>query len=150
MRRPLLLGLALVLTLGACGTRLNPVNWFGGSEPATATMTPVALPAPSEDGRPLMAQVISLDIDAMQGGAIVRAVGLPPTQGYWAAELVGRPVQDGVKTFEFRALPPMAQTAVSTQQSREVTVGAFITAHELQGIRQITVVAAGNALTSRR
>lgn len=150
MRRPLLTALALVLTLGGCGTPLNPANWFGGSEPATATMGPVALPTTAEDGRPLMAQVISLDIDQMKGGAIVRAVGLPPTQGYWDADLVAQPVQDGVMTYEFRALPPPGPAAVSTQQSREVAAGAFLSTYDLQEIRQITVVAAGNALTSRR
>ncbi|WP_101341260.1 hypothetical protein [Cereibacter azotoformans] len=150
MRRPLLVGLALVLALGACGSRLNPLNWFGGSEAAPATLAPAAPSGPAQDARPLMAQVISLDVEPNRGGAVIRAVGLPPTQGYWDAELVARPVQDGVITYEFRALPPPGPAAVSTQASREVTVGAFLSAYQLRSINQITVVAAGNALTSRR
>lgn len=106
MRRPLLVGLALVLALGACGSRLNPLNWIGGSEPAPATLAPTDLPATAPDARPLIAQVISLEVEPNRGGAVVRAVGVPPTQGFWNAELVARPVQDGVMTYEFRALPP--------------------------------------------
>ncbi|EGJ20429.1 hypothetical protein RSWS8N_00085 [Cereibacter sphaeroides WS8N] len=150
MRRPLLVGLALVLALGACGSRLNPLNWFGGSEPAPATLAPTDLPATAPDARPLMAQVISLEVEPNRGGAVVRAVGVPPTQGFWNAELVARPVQDGVMTYEFRALPPPRGAAVGTQASREVTVGTYLTAYQLRSISQITVVSAGNALTSRR
>ncbi|MGP3699101.1 hypothetical protein [Rhodobacter sp. NSM] len=150
MRRPLLVGLTLVLSLGACGSRLNPLNWFGGSEPAPSVLAPTDLPSTAPDTRPLMAQVISLDVEQNRGGAVVRAVGVPPTQGYWDAELVARPVENGVITYEFRALPPPQGGDVSTQASREVTVGAYLTAYQLRSISQITVVAAGNALTSRR
>lgn len=148
MKTPLLAGLALVLALGACGSRLNPMNWFGGSrESAPVTMDVAGVPV---DTRPLVAQVISLDVKRMQGGAIVRAVGLPPTQGYWEAELVARPLQDGVQVFDFRVSPPPTQNAVSTQRSREISVAAFISNFQLEGIRQITVQSAGNALTSGR
>ncbi|SNX69160.1 hypothetical protein SAMN05878503_103147 [Cereibacter ovatus] len=149
MRRPLLLGLALVCTLGACGSRLNPLNWFDPAETANMA-TPAAASPVMQDERPLMAQILSLDIEPTRGGAIVRAVGLPPTQGYWNAELVARPVTDGVAGFDFRAVPPEKGAAGPTQQSREVTVGTFITAYQLTTIRQVTVFAAGNSLTSRR
>ena len=148
MRRPLVLGLALLLTLAACGTRLNPMNWFGGSTSATPAV--VAAQGPAEDARPLMARVSSLRVEPSRNGAVVHAVGLPPTQGFWNAELVARPIENGTITYDFRALPPAGGAAVSTQQSREVDVAAFITAYKLDGIRQITVVAAENALTTRR
>lgn len=67
MRRPLLVGLALVLALGACGSRLNPLNWIGGSEPAPATLAPTDLPATAPDARPLIAQVISLEVEPNRG-----------------------------------------------------------------------------------
>lgn len=150
MRRPLLLGLALLLTLGACGTRLNPFNWFRGSEPVQVAQVKQDDHAKPGEKRPLVAQLISLKVEPAKGGAIVQAVGLPPTQGFWDAELVARPVENGHITYDFRASPPVGAAAVSTQQSREISVAAFITAFKLEEIREITVVAAGNALSSRR
>ncbi|MEH6776284.1 MAG: hypothetical protein V7668_20340 [Cereibacter changlensis] len=149
MKTPLLAGLALVLALGACGSRLNPMNWFGGAR-ETAPVASVEGPVTRVDTRPLVAQVISLDVKRMQGGAIVRAVGLPPTQGFWQADLVARPLVDGVQVYEFRVSPPPVPNAVSTQRSREISVATFISSYQLEGIRQITVQSAGNALTSGR
>lgn len=150
MNTPLIAALCATLALGGCSSigksRLNPFNWFGGSE---ETMVTPAGEKPA-DGRLLVAQVVDMKLEKMPGGVIVRATGLPPTQGYWEAELVARPVEDGTIIYDFRVFPPIAQNPVSTQQSREITVGAYLSNVKLDTIRQITVQGASNARTSRR
>ena len=150
MKTTLVATLCATLALGACSSigssRLNPFNWFGGSEEVVVA-APLEKPA---DPRLLVAQVIEMQIERMPGGVIVRATGLPPTQGFWDGELVARPVEDGHIIFDFRVLPPLEQSSVSTPQSREVTVGAYLSNIKLENIRQITVQGASNARTSRR
>ena len=151
MKKPLLAALSVVLLVTACGTvresRLNPFNWFGRS---TETAQPLLALSEKVDRRPLVEQVVSMNIEAMPGGAIVRATGLPPTQGFWSGELVADPVDNGTLTLRFVIVPPAETTRVSTQQSREVVVAIFLSTQKLVGIRQITVVGARNARTSRR
>lgn len=150
MNKPLVVALCTTMALGACstisGSRLNPFNWFGGSE-ETVAAAPVGKPA---DKRLLVAQVSDMKIEKMPGGVIVRAIGMPPTQGYWEAELVARPVEDGQIIYDFRVFPPLTLQSTSTSQSREVTVAAFLSNIKLEGINQITVQGASNARTSRR
>lgn len=152
MNKTLMAALCATLALGACGSvrdsRLNPFNWFGGStEETTMIAAPGAAP---DDARLLVQQVTELAVERMQGGVIVRATGLPPTQGYWEAELVARPLDDGKLVYDFRVFPPLRRADVSTQQSREVTVAAYLSDIKLQGISQITVQGETNARTSRR
>lgn len=151
MRKPLLAIMALALTISACGriaeSRLNPFNWFGRSERVATTATQTGI---SADGRQLVDQVITLSLDRTPGGGILRATGLPPTQGFWDAELVARPVEDGALVYDFRVFPPPGGAAVSTQRSREVVVATFIPDTRLAGLRQITVQGARSALSTRR
>ncbi|MDT8856375.1 hypothetical protein RNZ50_15375 [Paracoccaceae bacterium Fryx2] len=148
------LAVTLVLSgaLSGCGavreSRLNPFNWFGRSQPEQTT-TLVATAA-EQDLRPLVEQVVAMSIEPMAGGAIVRATGLPPTQGWWEAELVPRPVEDGVLIYDFRLIPPLKPTPASTARSRQITAAAYLSDIKLDGIRQVTVQAAGNARSSRR
>ncbi len=149
MRRPLLAALMAVLLVSACSTKLNPFNWFRKSAPAETTA--LVLPGPEQDARPLVAQVLTMTVEPMNGGAVVRATGLPPTQGWWEAELVALPLgEDGNQIFDFRMLPPIAQADVSTQRSREVTAAYQLSAFKLANIRTITVQGAANALSSSR
>lgn len=149
MNTPLVATLCATLALGACSSisnsRLNPFNWFGGSEE-----TAVLLPDAPADSRLLVSQVTDMKLEKMPGGVIIRAVGLPPTQGYWEAALVARPVEDGTIIYDFRVFPPITGQIASTTQSREVTVAAFLSNVKLESIRQITVQGATNARTSRR
>ena len=59
-------------------------------------------PSVATDPRQLISQVTRLEIKKTQGGAIISAAGMPPTQGWWGAELLaendGKPV-DGVMTY---------------------------------------------------
>ncbi|MBC7157235.1 MAG: hypothetical protein H5U20_06935 [Rhodobacteraceae bacterium] len=160
MRAPLV-ALVAVLAVAGCGrlaeSRLNPFNWFGNDEVTPVAATPAPLSALANDPRPLVAEIAALEIDPLPDGALVRATGLPPTQGYWDAALIpagageaeGQPV-DGVLTFYFVAAPPPAPARVSTPRSRALTAAAFVSAQGLQGVSRIVVRAAGNEASTRR
>jgi hypothetical protein len=144
------LALCAVLALSACQSRLNPLNWFGGSEPVPAS----ALVPPTEaDARDLVAEVVSLSAEPMPGGAILTATGRAATQGWWNAELVlreGAGTDPAAPVYDFRMLPPPVPLPVSTPQSREVTVALFLSDIDLGGVRSITVQGAANARSVRR
>jgi hypothetical protein len=155
MRIPLLAGLVLVMTLTACGrlreSRINPFNWFGRGE--RVETTDVAAPVKREDGRQLVADVTSLVIERTRGGAIIRATGLPPTQGFWAAELVpieGSELESGDLEYEFLIFPPPRPQPASTQRSREITAAAFLTNARLDAIARITVRGTATSQSARR
>ena len=148
-RRRVVLGLGL--TLAGCGglreSRLNPFNWFRRSEPRET----IVLPGEQTDPRGLVETVLSMDVEPIPGGAVVRARGLTPTQGWWNAELVGRDVdENGVLVYEFRLLPPVGQTDVNTQRSREIDVAIYISDIKLANVREIVVQGATNARSARR
>lgn len=150
MRFSLLAALSLVMLVSACGTRLNPFNWFGGAE-AAPTADAQQLPTKA-DPRLLALQITELKVDPMPGGAIVRATAVMESQGWWQAELVAvedEPV-DGAMVYEFRVFPPRQQTRVSTPRSRQVTAAVFLSDIRLSTIRSITVQGQTNGLTSRR
>lgn len=142
---------SLCLLLIGCGgfrdSRLNPFNWFGRSE-ARET---VALPEAAADPRPLVEAVLMMTVEPIPGGAIVRATGRTPTQGWWQAELVPKPLTEaGALVYEFRLLPPVERTDVNTPQSREVTVAHYISDIRLEPVREIVVQGATNARAARR
>ena len=148
--RPLLV-VSLVACLAGCGamrdSKLNPLNWFKKGELRES----IVLPDEQADGRPLVEAVLDLKVEPMPGGAIVRARGRTPTQGWWKAELVPVDVDDpGLLVYEFRLIPPIGQTDVNTPQSREVDVAIYVSDYKLEFLREIVVQGANNALTSRR
>ncbi len=140
------------LFLAGCGeSSLNPFNWFGDEE-EVETVEDITVTTRSTDRRPLMPVVSSVILEDTPGGVIVRATGLPPTQGWFEADLVsntrGEPV-NGILTYEFRAIPPAEQQAVSTIQSREVIVGRFVSDIRLAQTREIRVVGETNTVVAR-
>ena len=148
--RPLLLA-TLCVALAGCGgfrqSKLNPFNWFGKSEAREV----IVLPEKQNDPRPLVDDVLSMTVEPIPGGAIVRARGLTPTQGWWNAELVPLPVDDnGVLVYEFRLIPPPGDTDVNTPRSREVDVAIYVSDYKLDAIREIVVQGANNARSARR
>lgn len=150
MRKPLLAAMAAVMFVGACATvresRLNPLNWFGRSEASSS----VAVQAP-RDPRVMVDQVVTMAVEPTPGGAILRATGLPPTQGWWDGVLVPEPTdRAGELVFRFVLQPPPDARRISTPQSREVTVATYLTDFRLEGIRRITVTGANNARTTAR
>lgn len=148
----LALALTAVLTVTACGamreSRLNPMNWFGRSHETKTEEFGIASP---EDKRPLVAQVLGMTIEQTPTGAIVRATGMSPMQGYYDAELVARPVDDkGVLVYDFRLTPPPEPKPVGAPRTREVTAGAHLSHVKLAGITQIVVQGAENARSAQR
>ena len=165
MNKALIAALALTLATAGCGTirssKLNPFNWFGKSQPEVQSTLAPRGGYPEQIGKPWqqpVAQVTSLSVDKTPTGAIVTAIGLPPTQGYWDTDLValdkGQPDAQGVVRYRFMLAPPAADSAdarrVSTPQSREVSAAAFISNYKLEGVRKIVVEGAGNARSVRR
>lgn len=152
-----LISSVLVLTLvsgcsGWSDSRLNPGNWFGGQS-VPDTLVPVEAQAVT-DSRPLVAQVTGVAVEPTPGGVILRAVGLPPTQGYWQGALVSQNPdlvpEDGVLSFQFRVAPPPAPAPVGSPATREVVVGVFLSRQDLQGVTQLRVIGAGNERSVRR
>jgi hypothetical protein len=154
MRIALLAAMTALMILPSCGkirdSRFNPFNW---SRPEVTTLEPKGGYEVTADNRQLVDQVLTMAVEPMPGGAIVRAKGLPPVQGYWQAELVpengGEPV-DGVLTLRFVVYPPPGPTPSSTQPSREITVGLFLADQQLARISRITVQGQQTALSVRR
>ena len=147
--------LALVLTLGLVLTgcaavsqsKYNPFNWFKSAEPTD----PTVLYVPVADKRLLVAQVLTLKIEQTPDGAIIRATGLPPTQGWWKAALVKVDQDDATKLiYEFRLFPPITLVPAGSPASREITVASAVSNQQLDGIKTVTVQGDTNALSSRR
>ena len=148
-RRHVVLGLAVALA--GCGkvrdSKLNPFNWFRKSKPRET----IVLPGAETDPRPLVDTVLSMQVEPIPGGAVVRARGVTPTQGWWNAELVKRDVEEeGVLVYEFRLQSPPNRTDVSTQQSREIDVAIYLSDVKLQNVHEIVVQGAKNARSARR
>ncbi len=146
-----LVALTLITVLASCGSmrasKLNPFNWFGRSQAAQRATDP-AMP---EDARGLVGEVLTMTVEPLPTGAIVRATGLSPRQGYWDAALVAQPVtEDGTLVLDFRIFPPIEPTDVSTPRSREVTAAIHLSRQKLETIREIIVQGANNARASRR
>jgi hypothetical protein len=148
-------GAALALLAG-CSTpwsesRLNPTTWFGGASTPDALVPVEALTI--VDNRPFVARVTALAVEPTPGGIILRATGLPPTQGFWQGALILENVdgvpEDGTLTFQFRAAPPFWQQPAGAPQSREIVVGAFLSRQSLQGVTTLRVVGEQNAATIR-
>ncbi|WP_308914935.1 hypothetical protein [Jannaschia sp. LMIT008] len=113
---------------------MNPLNWLGGDR-----SEPIAVRAGTA-ASPVVQQVLSLDVANTPPGLIVSAIGLPPTQGFWNAELVRVPsAEAGLYLMEFRLLPPPDRRPVGAQPSREVLAGTFLTQQDLAGVDRIAV-----------
>ncbi len=143
--------LASLVALSACGkvreSKLNPFNWFGNSRQVQT----VSVEAAPTDKRLFVDTVLSMQVEQIATGAIIRATGLPPTQGYWDAELVPLPLdENGRLVLEFRIFPPVTPAGVVNQQSREVTVALALSNIKLAPVREIIVQGAQNARSSRR
>jgi hypothetical protein len=109
------------------------------------------LPEEATDPRPLVESVLSMTVEPVPGGAIVRARGQTPTQGWWQAELVPLDVDDrGALVYEFRIEPPPQVTPVNTPQSRQLDVAIFVSDYRLDGVREIVVQGSANARSARR
>lgn len=154
MLRPLPLLLAAALAATGCArlaeSRINPLNWFGGSRPVAAQAGHVPLVPEGQGGtydlRQPIAQVTDMAIERTDSGAILRATGLAPAQGYHNAQLVLVGRENGVLTYEFRVAPPPAPTG----GPQAITVARTLNAGDLAGITAVRVLAQANAREARR
>jgi hypothetical protein len=147
----------LVATIAVAGcsrirdSKLNPFNWFGRSK-AEQTVAVDAYGIPP-DPRPLVQQVTALEVARQPSGAIIRASGLPPTQGWWEADLLPENegvAVDGVLTYRFVLKEPLEPTRSSTPQSRELTAAVFLSDIRLQDVSKIVVQGASNSMSTSR
>lgn len=144
----------MALALTGCGigdSALNPFRWLSQEEPVER-LSEVDI-APLIEDRPLVQSVDALVSERLPGGIIIRATGLPPSQGWFDAQLVrevSAATGTGVIVYSFRARPPEEKTRVSTKQSRELVAGAYLSDIELAGITSIRVLSASNARTVGR
>ena len=142
LRPVAIFAVAIVAVLAACGPkfRAGSLEPEGGYPPSVV------------DTRTLVQQVTALDLEPSPGGVIIRAQGLPPTQGWWNAGLAN--VTDdktpaGTLVYEFRVRAPLGSEPVGTAQSRKIEAGAYANNIELQGIRSSTVKGTQNSLSAR-
>ena len=150
MIRPIA-ALSLIALLAGCGgirdSRINPFNWFGRSAPAERVETQVpGQPQAPVDQRPLAQHIVDARMEQVPSGAILRATGVPPSQGWWDADLVAQPVsEDGTLVVEFRLKAPLTQTATGPQRSREVVAALHLSHSKLANVRRVVVQGANDA-----
>ena len=174
MSRSIAALLVMSLILGACSTRLNPFNWFGGSreEPRaerTESDNPL-LPAERDrggflglraareraeiyTGQPV--DVISdLVIERVPGGAIIRAIGLSRFQNVYDVRLTpaneDNEAVEGVLAYRLEAVVPERPIQGGPERLREITAARVVTDKQLEGVRTIRVAGIENARASRR
>ncbi len=158
MRKTLTVLILTSVTLSGCArvaeSRLNPLNWFGGSAPLANVdaqgdirpLVPAGALQQVVDNRPLVSIITALSVDRTPDGAIVRASGQTEGQGFFNAELVPLQQINGTLTLAFRAAAPNA-TQTGTQT---ITTAYVLTTAELASIQRIQVQGATNGLSSNR
>lgn len=151
MKRTLLVTLCAVVVVTGCArirdSKVNPFNWFGGAKQEDRFV----LPEENADERGLAPAILDMKVEKYSGGVIVRATARTPSQGWWDAELVPRPIdENGVLVFDFRIFPPITQTPVGNDQSRELTAAASVSSVKMESVRKVVVQGETNALSSSR
>lgn len=153
MTRTIAALLIAAVAITGCGrirdSKINPFNWFGGSKEEVVQV----VDGVPQDPRPLVQEVTALEVARQPGGAIVTATGLPPTQGWYDAELIAEgngTVKDGVLTYRFVVNQPLELRRASTPQSREVTAAVFLSEIRLQSVSKIVVQGASNSRSTSR
>lgn len=161
--RPIL-PILLCATLAATGcsriadSRLNPFNWFGGSQSEANVdqsgelrpLIPDDASVLTFDNRVLIGAVSSLTIDRTPDGAIVRATGIATSQGQFNAELVPVNQENGTLTLAFRVQTPTGNVAQGSNASRQISAAYVLDLNELAAIRAVRVQGQQNSLVSRR
>lgn len=168
--------LAATLILSGCGavrdSRVNPLNWFGNSQSAPVEQqeqvetNPLI---PQDESRGLFSrlradvvaytgqpvdQVSALVIEAVPGGAIVRASGVADYDFPYDVQLTpatddARPV-DGVLTYRLEAERPRNPRLRTSARVRTVTAAIRLTDQDLAGVNVIRVEGARNVQSTTR
>ena len=163
MRKSVLAMLVGATVLSGCATvrdsALNPLNWFGSRSDPTVAVPRDQLPPLVPEGagvqiidqREVIAQVTEARLERTADGALLRATGIAPAQGFFNAQLV-RVASDSasVLRFQFRAQRPAGEAIIGSAASREITVATPLSEQTLVGIRSVIVEGASGAVTARR
>lgn len=136
-----------ILSLAACESRFNPLNWFGGDREQRISIDPTETDTVDIDGRGLAAEITQLSVEQTTSGAIVRATGVTPVQGFFDAELVLVEETESALVYEFRVAAPLDAGTAGLQV---IAVGTELSVGELAGIRTITVISQSNRRTVTR
>ena len=177
MSRSIAALLILTTLLGACSTRLNPFNWFGGDrEPRrerTTSENDNPLLPPERDrggflglraareraaeyrGQPVdvISQVV---LEPVPGGVLMRVIGTSRYQNVFDVRLIPAVEDDspveGVLSYSLQAVIPATPISGGSERLRQVTAGRILTDQKLEDVRQIRVAGIENArvLTPRR
>jgi len=109
---------------------------------------------PDAGGQVLVSVLKEARLEPAHGGAILYATALARHQGYYNARLYSEtgttPDEDGVLKLEFRAQAPGGQTPISTERSRLITAGLFISGQNLAAARNIVVIGRRNQIVLRQ
>ncbi|UWS05360.1 hypothetical protein K4K94_06430 [Phaeobacter inhibens] len=174
MQRSLALLLVGAVALTGCGfrdSRVNPLNWFGGSNEVEVVETsgePVNPLIPVQNrvsvfARPdavdetvLVQSVTDMRVERTPTGAIVYATGIAARQGAYGVELRldeadrDARTRDATLDFTFRAIYPETRTALGSERTRTLRAAVSLSQQQLASVRSIRIVAAQNARESRR
>lgn len=168
MFKPIAVLLISALVVTSCGTvrnsRLNPLNWFGGSEsrPVQTSDDAVNPLIPKRRASVFRSQqddnyagtalgeVTELVVERRPGGAIIRATAVADYQDAYDLKLVKVPEEstDTVLTYAFRGLQP--RRVQGPAASRTHTAAVWLTDNDLLGIRTIQVKGARNVRSVKR
>lgn len=84
-------------------------------------------------------------------GVILRADGVAPTQGYYAATVTsvggGEPDASGIMSFELTAIPPETPQAIGPENTRELSAAIFLPTRVAEDVRGFRVSGAGRVQT---
>lgn len=173
MRKSIAVLLASGLMLTGCSgwqaSRVNPSNWFGGSQATETAVDANAEPvnallpessgagifsrpdASTEDQSVAVASVTELKVEKTPSGAIIYATGLASRQGAYGVWLRLNPDADSnTLDYSFRALYPEYQTPVGSETSRTLRVAVSLTHQDLAGVKLVRVSSDSNARETRR
>lgn len=100
---------------------------------------------------PVTLPLRSAEAEAALHGVILRAEGISPTQGYYAALLTplngGAPDAAGIVTFDLTAIPPTGVEAVGPEGTRTLRAAFFFPNSTLRDIRAMRIKGGANVLT---
>ena len=170
MRIALTVFLVSALALSGCGTKLNPMNWFGPSKsrPVQKQTQAEKNPLIPEGGDTIfsgrrkkkdvylgtpVAEVTALEIDRTADGAIIRAQGRAVRAGAYDVRLVADdPAQapDGVLSFTLSARAPDGATVYGGGTGVAVQAAQFVETADLRNVREVRVHAVTNERVTRR
>ncbi len=143
-----------VFVLSACGGSLGSLNPFAPPEPAPIRAADSGEVIQRGDGRALLPTMDQVVPEPALRGLILRARATAPTQGYWGAALVpergGLPDENGIVTYQFRAVRPDAPDRVGAPATRQLLAAAFVPDTALEDIRGFRIVTVNQTVNLAR